>query len=142
MPYGDDAVRLRAFKANFGTSRLAGAPATLYLALRRQATVGQEGTVLGTEPDSTGGYARVAFANTDAEWTYSTVGGDNTNEKRFPSATGLYSITAALNQWSLHDNAAGGALIAFGALTSTITVTGAGDVPVIPVGALDLSENA
>lgn len=140
MPYGSDAVRLRAFKGNFGSSKITGAPATLYVALLRHATT--PATVLGTEPDSTGDYARVAFTNDDTEWTYSANGGSNTNEIRWPSASGLYSITDPLNQWALYDNNSGGALIAFGELTTTITVTGAGDVPVIPAGSLVLTEAA
>lgn len=140
MPYGTDAVRLRAFKGNFGTSRLAGAPATLYVALARHATT--PATVLGTEPSSTGNYARVAMSNVDAQWTYAAAGGENTNEIRFPVATGLYSITDPLNQWILYDNSTGGTVVAFGQLTTTITVTGAGDQPVIAAGALDLSIGA
>ena len=140
MPYGSDAVRLRAFKGNFGSSKIAGAPATLYVALLRHPT--DPANVLGTEPDATGNYARVAVSNVDAELTYSANGGDNTHEVRYPAATGLYNITTALNQWALYDNNSGGNLIAFGQLTSTITVTGAGDQPVIPAHALVLTERA
>lgn len=140
MPYGSDAVRLRAFKANFGTSKLTGAPATLYVALLRHAST--PATTLGTEPDATGDYARVAVSNVDAQWTFSANGGANTNEIRWPAASGVYSITDPLNQWALYDNNSGGNLIAFGALSSTITVTGAGDRPVLPAGALVLTEAA
>ena len=98
------------------------------------------GGTLGTEPDSTGNYARVAFANDDAAWTFGTVNAANAAELRFPVASGIYSITDALNQWVLYDNAAGGTVLAFGELTTTITVTGAGDVPVIPAGAVVITE--
>lgn len=140
MPWGNAAARLRAFKANFGSSRLTGAPATVYIALAREAT--NPATVLGTEPDSSGDYARVAVSNVDAEWTFSTTGAANTNEIRYPVATGLYSITDPLNQWIAYDNSAGGTVLAFGELTTTIDVTGAGDQPVIAAGALVLSEDA
>lgn len=140
MPYGSNAVRLRAFKANFGTSRLSGAPATLYVALLRHAS--DPANTLGTEPSATGGYARVAVTNDDAAWTFTTTGGNNAAEVRFPAASGVYSITDPLNQWALYDNNSGGNLIAFGQLTSTITVSGAGDQPVIPAGALVLTERA
>lgn len=137
MPWGSDVVRLLSFKAVFGSSKITGAPATLYVALLRHATL--PATTLGTEPDSTGNYARVAVSNVDAEWTYSANGGSNTDEIRWPAATALYNITDPLNQWALYDNSAGGALIAFGELTTPITVTGAGDQPVIPAGDLDLT---
>lgn len=139
MPYGSDAVRLRAFKAEFGSNRVAAAPATLYFALLRQATGGTEGTVLGTEPDATGSYARVAMANDDSHWTFGAKGGTNTSEIRWPAASGVWSITAVLNQWAVYDNNSGGNLIAFGALSSTITITGVGDEAVIPAGSLALN---
>lgn len=137
MPYGTDAARLRALKANFGTSRMAGAPATVYVALLRHAST--PATTLGTEPDSTGDYARVAISNVDAEWTFGAASLENTDEIRWPSASGTYSITDPLNQWALYDNSSSGTCLAFGELTSTITVTGAGDTPVIPAGSLDIA---
>lgn len=142
MPFGSTAPRLRAFKANFGSSRLTGAPAILYVNLRRHAT--DPATVLGTEPDSTGGYARVAMNNNDADWTFTTTGGSNAAEIRWPAATAEYSITDPLNQWVLTDNSAigSGEIIAFGALSTPIDVTGAGDVPVIAAGDLDLDQGA
>ena len=140
MPYGSDAVRLRAFRAKFGDQKLTGAPATLYAALGRHAT--DPANTLGTEPTSTGGYARVAITNVDAWLTFVANGGSNAAEIRWPAATGLYSITDPLNQWMLYDNSSGGNLIAFGQLTTTITVTGVGDQPVIPAGSLVLTERA
>ncbi len=128
MPYGDDTARLRALKANLGSSRLTGAPGTVYVALLRSTT---PASVVGSEPDSTGNYARVAIANTDSEWTFGTSSARNTNEIRFPAATGLYSITDPLNQWALYDNNSGGGILIFGALNTGVNVTGAGDVPVI-----------
>lgn len=140
MPYGSDATRLRALKGNFGSAKVAGAPNNIYVALLRQATAGQEGTSLGVEPTSAGGYARVAIANVDASYTFGTVTLKNTAEIRWPAATALYSITAALNQWAIFDNSAGGEVIAFGQLTTPITVTGAGDVPVIAALGLTLTQ--
>lgn len=140
MPLGSNAVRLLTFKSLFGSSRITGAPATIYFALLRHAST--PGTTLGTEPTSAGDYARVAVSNVDAQWTFSANGGENTNEIRWPVASAVYSITDPLNQWAIYDNNSGGNLIAFGALSTTITVTGAGDQPVIPAGSLDLSMNA
>ena len=140
MPFGSNAVRLQALKGVFGDGAVSiGAPATLYFALLRSTT---PATVLGTEPDSTGNYARKAVANDDDQFTYSAPGLTNTNEIRWPQTTGLYSITDPLNQWAIYDNAAGGNVIAFGELSPTVTVTGAGDEPVIPAGDFDLSMDA
>lgn len=138
MPFGTNAIRLQALKGVFGTSAVSiGAPGTLYIALLRHPTT--PATVLGTEPDSTGNYARVALSNADVSFAFLAPGLDNAAEIRWPLTTGLYSITDALNQWAIYDNTAGGNVVAFGQLTTTITVTGAGDSPVIPAGALDLT---
>jgi len=141
MPFGSNAERLRALKGVFGSTAVSalGAAGTHYFALLRQSTGGTEGTVLGTEPDSTGNYARVAVTNADASYTFGAVSLENTAEIRWPMASGLYNITSALNQWAIYDNASGGNVIAFGQLSPTITVTGAGDQPVIAAGALDLT---
>ena len=139
MPFGNTADRLRALKGVFGTlaSTSNGAAGTHYYALLNSAT---PATVLGTEPTSTGNYARVAVSNVDASYTYAAPALENAAEIRWPVASGLYSTGGSpLNQWAIYDNAAGGTLIAFGQLSSTITVTGAGDTPVIAAGALDLT---
>lgn len=138
MPIGNTTDRLRALKGIFGSVAVAnlGAAGTHYYALLQSGT---PATVLGTEPDSTGNYARVAVTNADASYTYAAPSLENTAEIRWPIASGLYSITTALNQWAIYDNASGGTLIAFGQLSTTITVTGAGDQPVIAAGALDLT---
>lgn len=139
MPFGSNAERLRALKGVFGTiaSVNNGAAGTHYFALLNSAT---PATVLGTEPTSTGNYARVALLNVDASYTFTAPALENTGEIRWPVATGLYSTGASpLNQWAIYDNSSGGNLIAFGQLSPTITVTGAGDTPVIAAGALDLT---
>lgn len=139
MPFGSDAVRLKALQGVFGDVAVSslGAPATVYFALLYQPS--NPATTLGTEPDSTGNYARVAVANADTEWTYSGAGLTNTNEVRWPQASGQYSITDPLNQWALYDNSVGGNLIAFGQISPTITVTALGDEPVFPAGDFSLT---
>ena len=140
MPYGSDAARQRALRGNFGDTAPA-PPATLYVALLRAAE-GEEDTTLGTEPDSTGNYARVAVANVAASWSFGDHEVSNAADIRWPAATAQYSITDPLNQWAIYDNAAGGTLVAFGKLTTTIDVTGANDVPVIAAGVLVLTQAA
>ena len=141
MPFGSESVRLQALRGLFGSDAASiGAAGTYYVALLRQPTDPQ--TTLGTEPDSTGGYARVAVANADADWNFSGASVSNANEIRWPTTTGLYSITDPLNQWAIYDNTAGGNLIAFGQVSPTITVTGAGDEPVIYAGDFSLTMDA
>lgn len=138
MPWGSaSSVREFILKSVFGSNKRTGAPATLYFALYREATT--PATVLGTEPTSTGNYARVGMTNDDALWTIS--GPDITlnADVEWPQATGLYSITSALNQVVLLDSATLGAgtVWAWAELTTTITVTGATDQPRILSGNLD-----
>lgn len=142
MPYGSTTSRAFLLASILGSAKRAGAPGTLYASLHRQATPGDVATVLGTEPDSTGNYARVAFTNDDAFWTLTGVAETNDVEIRWPLSTGLWSITSALNQMALWDNTAGGNCWLWLPLTSAITVTGAGDQPVIPAGELDLTQAA
>ena len=141
MPFGSNAIRMQALKGVFGDDAVSlGAPATLYIALLRQPS--GPGVTLGTEPSSTGNYARVAVSNDYDELSFTAPALTNVHEIRWPQATGLYSITDPLNQWAIYDNNSGGNLIAFGELSPTITVTGAGDEPVIPAGDFDLSMDA
>jgi hypothetical protein len=140
MPYGSNIARLQALKGNFGDERISTAPGTLYFALLRHAS--NPTTILGTEPDSTGGYARVAMFNDDTEWTFGVNSVSNTDEIRWPMATELYSITDALNQWAIYDNNSTGVCIAFGVLSTTITITGPGDTPAISSGSLTITELA
>lgn len=141
MPFATNASRLQALKGVLGTGAVSiGASGTYYFALLRHPT--DPATVLGTEPTSVGNYARVAVTNADSEWTFSAPSATNTDEIRWPQATDLYSITDPLNQWAIYDNTTGGNPIMFGELTPTITVTGAGDEPVIPAGALTLTMGA
>lgn len=142
MPYGSTTSRAFVLASILGSAKRAGAPGTLYASLHRQATAGDLSTVLGTEPDATGDYARVAFTNDDAFWTLTGVGATNDVELRWPLSTGLYSITGALNQIALWDNTAGGTCWLWLPLSQTITVTGAGDQPVIPAGALNPTQVA
>lgn len=141
MPFGTNAIRLQALKGVFGTGAASiGAPGTFYFALLRHPT--DPANVLGTEPSSAGNYARVAKSNVDATYTFVAPALENAAEIRWPQTTGLYSITDPLNQWAIYDNTAGGNVVAFGALSTPITVTGAGDEPVIAAGGLDLSMDA
>lgn len=142
MPYGSVTAREFVLGSILGSARRSGAPATLYAALLRQATPGDVATVLGTEPDSSGNYARVAIANEDAFWTITGADATNDVEIRWPAATGLWSITDPMNQLALYDNTSGGTCWLWVPMGTTVTVTGAGDQPVVPAGSLDLTQVA
>lgn len=121
----------------FGVDRGSLSLATLYFALYR----GIPGTG-GVEPDSTGDYGRVALSNDAALW--GTIGSSDVDISNiiaitWPTSTALWSITDPLNHWAIHDLASGGDLWYWGSLTTTITVTGVGDTPRIPIAALTIS---
>jgi hypothetical protein len=134
--------RNRTLRSHFGADRHSTLSAgTLYFALFRGDPFGA-----GAEPTSTGGYARVAKTNDETLW--GTIGAGDTQVVNngasgtiaWPMATGLYSITLGLDYWAVFDNSSGGTLLYGGPLTTAITVTGAGDVPRIPAGALTVSQ--
>ena len=135
MPYGSNTGRLLALKGLFGTAAPGG---TLHFALLRHAST--PATTLGTEPSSVGDYARVALTNVDGSWTFGAASASNAIEIRWPAASGVYSITDPLNQWAIFDNSVGGDCLLFGALSTPITVTGAGDTPVIAIGDLTITQ--
>lgn len=139
MPIATAAQRL-SVRAHLGPDKHADALGTLHFALFQGNPAGA-----GVEPTSTGGYARKAMTNDAALWgtiAAGQVSATNLIDIAWPSATGLYSITSALNYWAVFDNSAGGALWYYGTLLTTITVTGAGDQPRLPAGALTITQDA
>ena len=120
----------------FGEDHTSLALDTFYFALLR----GVPG-VNGVEPDNTGDYGRVALDNDELLW--GTIGGSAVSVSNivpitWPTATALWSVTDALDHWAIYDSASGGDLWYWGLLTTTITVTGVGDTPRIPNGALTI----
>ena len=137
--FGTPARRL-SLRAQLGPDKHVDALTTLYLALFQGDPFGS-----GIEPSSVGGYARVAILNNLSLW--GTIGAgqvivSNLVAPTFPVATGVYSITTALDYWAVLDNAAGGALWYGGPLTPTILVTGAGDQPRLPIGSWVIGQGA
>jgi hypothetical protein len=142
MPSMATLSRNWSLRSQFGADRHATLSAgTLYFALFRGDPFGA-----GTEPTAAGGYARVAKANDATLW--GTIGasdvsisnGGTSGTIAWPPASGLYSITLGLDYWAVFDNSTGGNLLYGGPLSAAITVTGAGDVPRIPAGALTVSQ--
>jgi hypothetical protein len=142
MPSMSTKSRNRTLRSHFGADRHSTlSEPTLYFALFRGDPFGA-----GTEPTSTGGYARVAKANDATLWgtigatDVQVVNGGASGTIAWPVSTGLYSITLGLDYWAVFDNSSGGTLLYAGPLSTAIIVTGAGDVPRIPAGALTVSQ--
>ena len=135
--------RSLALRGTYGADRSAIAPSTLYFALLNGSPAAS-----GIEPNSTGGYARVAKANDVTLWGTITAAATqigntgSAGDITWPTSTGLWSITAPLKWWAIYDNAAGGNLVAYGEMTTPIQITGAGDTARIPAGALTLIQEA
>lgn len=133
------AARNVSLKAHFGADRATGSLPILYLALFK----GNPSTT-GTEPDSTGGYGRVAVNNDAVTW--GTIGAtdlsvSNQIEIAFPQATGLWSVTDPLDWWGIFDLSTGGELWYWGELDIPITVTGTGDQPRFPIDQFQLVQS-
>lgn len=124
-------------KAHFGASKHADALSTLYVALVQ----GNPKTGTYTEPDTTGGYARVAVTNDATLW-----GAIGTTDVQvfsitdivWPSATALWSLSV-VDHWVIFDASSGGDIRYSGALTNNISPTGVGDVPRIPSGQFSIT---
>lgn len=138
MPGTGVADRNLVLRSRFGADR----HATLSLPTLHFALFQGDPAGAGVEPTSVGGYARVAKTNDATLWGTIVAGDVLVTNKgtagliAFPVATGVYSITTALDYWAVFDNAAGGVLWYWGALNPTIIVTGAGDQPRLPVNTL------
>ena len=130
MALGSTTAKNKALDACYGTARAATWPATLYLAL-----YAADPSTGGAEITG-GGYARVAVANTDANWAAAASGSKaNAATFSFPTSTGAYSATA--NYWALISTASGaGDLYDTAALSSPLSVTAAGITPQAVAGAL------
>lgn len=125
---------------HFGASRHPTlALGTLYFAL-----FNGDPTVAGVEPSSVGGYARVAKANDATTWGTIAAGAMNASNSgasgdvTWPALTALWS-QLTVTHWGVFDNSTGGTLWYSGQLTSPVTPTGAGDVPRIPAGSLNVA---
>lgn len=135
-------ARNAALRAQFGADRSTLALPILYFAL-----FNGDPTVTGIEPTAVGGYARVAKDNDATLWNAiaageTTIDNDGTTGAiTWPILTDLWSQTT-LDHWAIFDNSTGGNLWYYGPLSAPITITGAGDVPRIPSGALDLTQAA
>ena len=117
-----------------GDSHASAFPATVYVGLSST----QPGKDMSniTEPGSGNAYGRVAVANTTANWPAAS-GGSKSNGSviAFAQATGNWGTMA---YWVIFDASTAGNMIAYGALSSSVSVT-SGVTPDFPVGALTLA---
>lgn len=110
---------------------------TAYVGLSTTAPTVAGGNV--TEP-SGNGYSRVMLGNYNQSYTQkmgTPSGGaiSNTEIIYYPEATGAWGT---ITHFCIYDAPTGGNLLAFGALTTSITPT-ANTIPIIRVGELDIS---
>lgn len=140
-----EGVALQAF---FGDNRVAQAPATWYVVLFTAAP-GETGG--GTEV-SGGGYARVAVANTSANWDLTHGGATDANadgvaddatvqnavQIDFPAPTGDWG---QVTHWGLADAATGGNLWIYAALNTPKTINNGDPAPSFAAGALTYQED-
>lgn len=116
----DPAAMNALLDAGCGTTRAAHCPSSHELAL-----FFGDPRDLGTELDSTGGYARVTVSASD--WAAASGGEKSTAWMQFPAATAEWSATAT--HWALI--ASGEVLWDSGPLTDPLEVTGPGDGPLV-----------
>lgn len=115
--------------AAFGDNRSVLFPATVYVALFTAAPTDAGG---GTEAVG-GGYARVAVANTSANWP-NAAGGQkkNANTIQFPTATAAWGT---VTHFAIMDALTAGAIIHWNVLTSALAVA-AGMTPLFTANQL------
>lgn len=135
MPYSSATVCGYILKAIFRTAHTSDFPSTLYYAL-----FDGDPEAGGVEPDSTGGYARVAVSNVDANFSISGDTVTNVNDIVWPTSTSGYQTGhQILSHWAIYDNSSGGnrllsGLIMVSGTAVTIVVNGSGLVPKILAG--------
>ena len=136
MPYSGSSICGKILKGIFGTARTSEFPATWYVAL-----FDGDPEVSGVEPNSTGGYARLAVSNVDAQFTITADQVVNDNDWVWPTSTAGYQAGhQTLTYWALYDNPSGGTRFLSGrvrkaGVPSSITVDGTNLIPQIDAGA-------
>lgn len=143
MPYSSSTVCGDILKAIFGTAHTSDFPSTWYVAL-----FDGDPEAGGLEPDSTGGYARVAISNLDSEFTITGDTVTNDNNWVWPTSTSGYQTGhQILSHWALYDNSSGGnrklsGAILIGGTRTTIVVNGSGLVPKVLAGSWAWTQKA
>lgn len=143
MPYSATAVLTGILKAIFGSAHTSDFPATLYYAL-----FDGDPEAGGVEPDSTGGYARVAVTNNNTNFSISGDTVSNLTAIVWPTSTSGYQTGhQILSHWAIYDNSSGGNRLMSGHIRVsgadvTITVNGSGLIPKILVGSWTWTQKA
>lgn len=110
-----------ALKGLIGDERVTGAPATLYVGLSNTLPTMTTGVISGTTEPTTGSYARVSVANTDANWDVSARVASNIADVTFPDATADWDVT--VSYWFVSTASTAGTILSFGAFAGAVTKT-------------------
>ena len=115
------------------------APATVYIALWT-ATLSASSTGSTAGEVSGSGYARVAVANTTAQWAAtSTEQKTNVNSIAFPANSGANGAWGTITYMAICDAATNGNILYFGALTASKNPN-ASDVPTFTASSIVITE--
>ena len=97
-------------------------------------------TAAANEVANSGGYARVAVSQLDANWNAPTTTGlfDNVNAITFPSPSGDWGVVTHFAVWDSATYGAGN-LLFYGALGTSKTINNGDAAPSFPAGDLDLT---
>lgn len=123
-------AKTASLKGDYGTSKSTNAPATVYVAFFTDSG-------MLTELTGTGGIARIAISNVDANWT--TTAGVTSNATAFTSATSTGGWSASAGFVALMDAVTVGNAWDGGNLTSSVTVSAANTIVQIAIGQLTIS---
>lgn len=124
------AAKTASLKGDFGTSKSANAPATYFVAYFTDSG-------MATELTGTGGIARIAVTNVDANW--STTAGVTSNVTAITSATSTGAWGSTAGFVALMDAVTAGNAWDGGNLTSSVTVAAANTIVQIAIGQLTIS---
>lgn len=108
-------------KGAIGDERISAAPATLYIGVSSTLPIlNVDGTISGATEPTTGGYARIAVANTDAQWTFTGRSASNTAALEFPEATADWD--EVVEYFVVYSAATAGTALWFGSLNKAFTI--------------------
>jgi hypothetical protein len=130
-----------ALDACYGANKAAGWPATVYLAF-----FNGDPTAAGTELTGTGGVARTALANNGTNFG-AAAGGIKNNAAQWSTGVSSGAWTDPADHWAFYDALTGGNLLDSGQLVdgggtaTTVAVTAANQIIVIPVGDFALTQS-
>jgi hypothetical protein len=103
-------------KGYFGSLKITGTPATLYVGVSGTTPSMTAGVISGVTEPSNGSYARVGVTNNDTYWAVASREASNVSDVTFVEATAEWDQHA--KYWVLFDASTAGNIVAFGDITS------------------------